>query len=232
MLDNIPTSGYVSFMTETFAPAAESRHESKTRILDAALHVIRAKGYSATRIEDVCEAAGLTKGSFFHHFSSKEELAIAAADYWSEITSSLFAGAPYHGPSDPLDRILAYVDFRKAMLRGELPDFTCLVGTMTQEVYDTHPAIREACERSISAHARTLVPDIEAAIRQHGIQGDWTAESLALFTQAAIQGAFILAKAKHGTSAAADAIDHLHRYIGLLFANSGSPTRPSEESSR
>ena len=88
----------------------ESRHESKTRLLDAALHVIRANGYSATRIEDICEAAGLTKGSFFHHFDSKEALALAAADYWIEGTSALFASAPYHAPSDPLDRLLAYVD--------------------------------------------------------------------------------------------------------------------------
>lgn len=193
------------------------KHESKTRFLDAALHVIRAKGYSATRIEDICEEAGLTKGSFFHHFSSKEEMAIAAADYWSEITSALFATATYHAPADPLERLLAYVDFRKAILQGRLPEFTCLVGTMTQEVYDTHPAIREACERSISGHAGTLVPDIEAAMREHGIRGDWTAESLALFTQAAIQGAFILAKAKHGVEVAGECIDHLRRYLELLF---------------
>jgi TetR/AcrR family transcriptional repressor of nem operon len=134
-------------------PVTDTRHESKTRLLQAALSVIRTKGYTATRIEDVCEAAGLTKGSFFHHFSTKEELAIAAADYWSEITSALFAQAPYHAPADPVDRILAYVDFRKALLQGELPEFTCLVGTMTQEVYGTHPAIREACEHSISGHA-------------------------------------------------------------------------------
>ena len=96
------------------------KHESKTRFLDAALHVIRAKGYSATRIEDICEEAGLTKGSFFHHFSSKEEMAIAAADYWSEITSALFATATYHAPADPLERLLAYVDFRKAILQGQV----------------------------------------------------------------------------------------------------------------
>lgn len=197
--------------------SVETRHESKTRILDAALRVFREKGYNATRIEDVCEAAGLTKGSFFHHFSSKEELAIAAADYWSEVTSALFAGAPYHQPADPLDRVLAYVDFRKALLRGELPEFTCLVGTMTQEVYGTHPAIRDACEASIAGHTETLVPDIEAAIEKYGAQGDWTAESLALFTQAAIQGAFIMAKAKDDVGAAADTIDHLRRYIRLLF---------------
>src|SRR5580698_6157826 len=139
----------------------ETRHESKTKLLDAALHVIRAKGYSATRVEDVCETAGLTKGSFFHHFDSKEALALAAADYWIENTGALFASAPFHAPANALDRLLAYVDFRKALLMGELPDFTCLVGTMVQETYDTHPAIREACNKSISGHAATLVPDIE-----------------------------------------------------------------------
>jgi TetR/AcrR family transcriptional repressor of nem operon len=195
----------------------ESVHESKRKLLDAALHVIRAKGYSATRVEDVCEAAGLTKGSFFHHFDSKEALALAAADYWIEGTGALFAGAPYHAPADPVERLLAYVDFRKALVMGELPEFTCLVGTMVQEVYDTHPALREACNRSIGGHAATLVPDIEEAMKLRGVGGDWTAESLALYTQASIQGAFILAKAQHGAKIAGECIDHLRRYLELLF---------------
>jgi TetR/AcrR family transcriptional repressor of nem operon len=197
--------------------ATETRHESKTKLLDAALRVIRAKGYSATRVEDICEAAGLTKGSFFHHFESKEALALAAADYWIEETGALFAAAPYHEVIDPVERLLAYVDFRKDLLTGELPEYTCLVGTMVQEVYDTHPALREACNKSISGHAALLVPDIEEAMRVRGIKADWTAESLALYTQAAIQGAFILAKAQHGTRIAAECIDHLRRYLELLF---------------
>jgi TetR/AcrR family transcriptional repressor of nem operon len=212
--------------------ASEKRHESKTKLLDAALHVIRAKGYTATRIEDVCEAAGLTKGSFFHHFDSKEALALAAADYWSEVTSGFFASAPYREHADPVDRLLAYVDFRKSILLGDLPDFTCLVGTMVQEVYDTHPALREACNRSIGGHAATLVPDIEEAMRQRGMHADWTAESLALYTQASIQGAFILAKAKHGTEIAAQCIDHLHRYLELLFAPPRLRNRTSQRSQR
>ena len=209
--------------------STEARHESKTKLLQAALHVIRVKGYSATRIEDVCEAAGLTKGSFFHHFDSKEALALAAADYWIEGTGSLFASAPFHAPRDPVDRLLAYVDFRKALLMGELADFTCLIGTMVQEIYDTHPAIREACNRSISGHAATLIPDIEEAIRQRGIEPNWTAESLALYTQPAIQGAFILAKAKRGAAIAAECIDHLRRYLELLFNQPRlEPSAPQE----
>jgi TetR/AcrR family transcriptional regulator, transcriptional repressor for nem operon len=195
----------------------ESRHGSKIRFLDAALHVIRAKGYSATRIEDICEAAGLTKGSFFHHFDSKESLALEAVDYWTEGSEALFSSAPCRDHADALDRLLSYLDFRKALLTGELSDFTCLAGTMVQEVYDTHPSLRNACNRSITSHALTLVPDIEEAMRERGMHPEWTAKSLALYMQAAIQGAFILAKASHGAAPAAQCIDHLRRYLELLF---------------
>ena len=198
---------------------------SRKKLLDASLHIIRSKGYEATTVDDICAAAGLSKGSFFHHFKSKEDLAVAAADFWIVGTTALFASAPYHAPADPLDRLLAYVDFRKSLLMGDLPEYTCLVGTMVQETYETHPAIRQICETSITGHAATLVPDIEAAIRQRGVRGDWTAESLALYTQATIQGAFILAKAKLSREVAAQCIDHLRRYLELLF----SPIHPQNQ---
>jgi TetR/AcrR family transcriptional repressor of nem operon len=191
---------------------------SRKKLLDAALYVIRAKGYEATTVDEICAAAGLSKGSFFHHFKSKEDLALAVADYWIDGTTALFASAPYHAPADPLDRLLDYVDFRKSLLMGDLPDYTCLVGTMVQETYGTHPAIRQACDSSISGHAATLVPDIEAAIRERGIRGDWTAESLALYIQATFQGAFVLAKAKLSREVAAQCFDHLRRYLELLFS--------------
>jgi TetR/AcrR family transcriptional repressor of nem operon len=212
---------------------AQTQHESKTKLLNAALHVIRAKGYTATRIEDICETAGLTKGSFFHHFKSKEELALAAAEHWNAVTGSLFASAAYKALPDPLDRVLAYVDLRKAILQGELSDFTCLVGTMVQEVYETHPSIRQACDKSISQHAATVQADIAEAMQKYAINAEWTAESLALYTQAVIQGAFILAKAKDGPAIAASCIDHLRRYLKLLFTqpaatenHSGPSTTP------
>ena len=209
---------------------AEARHGSKTKLLQAALQVIRSKGFTATRVEDICEAAGLTKGSFFHHFDSKEELALAATDYWIESSDALFASAPYHASADALERLLAYLDYRKALLTGELLDFTCLAGTMVQEVYDTHPAIREACNRSINGHAATLVADIEEAMRQRGMRPGWTSESLALYTQATLQGAFILAKAQGGAAIAEHCIDHLRRYIELLFQ--ASPRFASTSRSR
>ena len=198
-------------------PRPTSKTGARTKLLEAALSVIRAKGYSATSVDELCAAAGVTKGAFFHHFKSKDDLGVAAAEHWSEMTGALFAAAPYHDHPDPLERVLAYVAFRKVLLKGRLPEFTCLVGTMVQETYETAPAIREACERSITGHAGTLEADIEAAMCERNMAPDWTAKSLALHTQAVIQGAFILAKATGGAEIAADSISHLHRYIEMLF---------------
>src|SRR5262252_6573170 len=130
------------------------QHESKTKLLDATLKVVRAKGYSATRIEDVCAEAGLTKGSFFHHFKSKEDLALTAVAHWDAHGSQIFAAAPYHNAGNPLSRLIAYIEFRKAILTGELPDFTCFAGTIIQEAYQTHPDVSAACERKRRSGSR------------------------------------------------------------------------------
>lgn len=197
---------------------------ARTKLLDAAFGTIREKGYAATSVDELCGRAGVTKGAFFHHFKSKDALAAAAADHWSQTTAALFASAPYHDHADPLTRILAYIDFRKDLVRGEIAEFTCLVGTMVQEAYETAPDIRGACWRSISGHAQTLEEDIQAAIEKYHVT-DVTAESLALYTQATIQGAFILAKAKNDAGVAIDMIDHLKRYVELLFTCKGREGR-------
>lgn len=194
------------------------RPDARIKLLDAAIQVIRQKGYAATSVDDLCRAAGVTKGAFFHHFESKDALAVAAANHWSEGTSALFASAPYHQPKDPLDRVLAYIDFRTALLEGSVPEFTCLAGTLVQEAYGASDAIRAACAASIFGHAQTLEADIEAARNKYHVDGDWTARSLALHTQAVLQGAFVLAKADGGPAIAKEMAAHLKNYVRLLFA--------------
>lgn len=195
-----------------------SPHPTRTRILHAAFDVMRRKGYAATSVDDLCEVAGLTKGGFFHHFKSKEELAIAAAQYWGEWTGALFANAPFNAYEDPLDQLIAYVDFRIEMLDGRtLPEFTCYLGTTVQETYATHPALRDAVDASFMGHVELITKIAAAAKARHAPHASWSAESLALHTQAVIQGAFILAKARGGPEVAAEQLLHLRRYIELLF---------------
>ena len=195
-----------------------ARHESKTRLLDAALHVIRAKGYSAATVDDICGAAGVTKGSFFHHFKGKDDLALAAVEHFSTMADGLFATAPYRGLKDPLERLLGYVDFRAAILSGALPEFTCLLGTLVQETYDTHPAIRRACDRCMSSHIAALSRDVTLARQLYAPHAPWSVDSVGYFIQSVLQGAFIFAKAKQSPAVARESLAHLRRYLTLLFA--------------
>ena len=202
-----------------------AQHHSRLKLLNAALHIIRQKGYAATTVDDICAEAGVTKGSFFHHFKSKDALAIAAVEYWEQMTGGLFASAPYHQPADPLDRLLGYVDFRLQIMGGELADFTCLLGTLVQETYETHPEIRAACLRALDSHIDVLTRDAAAAKQLYAPRAPWTPESVGTFIQAVLQGSFIFAKAHGGPEVARHNIDHLRRYLISLFPRATKPAR-------
>ena len=193
-------------------------HEAKTKLLTAALHSVRAKGYAATTVDDICRGAGVTKGSFFHHFSSKDDLAVSAAAFWGEMTEGFFAAAPYHLSDDPLKRLLGYIQFRDEILRGGLPDYTCFLGTLLQETYGTHPQFRAACDKVLSAHVALLVPDIEAAKKLYAPDAPWTAASVGYFIQSVLQGAFIFAKAKQSPDVVRESLGHLRQYLVHLFS--------------
>ena len=83
-------------------------------------------------------------------------------------------------------------------------------------------------QSSIEAHAATVEADIALAMTQHGIAAAWTAKSLALHTQAVLQGSFVLAKAQGGPRVAIDSVDHLRRYIEFLFGRVPSDPSPNQ----
>lgn len=207
------------------ARLARNPADTRRRLEDAAVRVFREKGFVAATVDDLCAAAGVSKGAFFHHFADKQALALAGAARFSDLACGLFADAPYRDIADPRDRLLAYVAFRKALLIGDLPDVTCYFGTLVQETYDTHPAIRAACDAGIRAHADDVARDIAAAKALYAPDADWAPESLALHTQAVLQGAFILAKAAGDTAVAVESLTHLERYMKLILPHSG----PQEE---
>lgn len=203
-----------------FRPAPQT---ARDKLLEAGVRLVREQGFAATSVDDLCRAAGVTKGAFFHHFASKEALGVALAAYWSSSTGGFFAEAPYHHLARPIDRVLGYIDLRRALIAGPPESFSCVAGTMLQESFRTSEAIRAACEASIMGNAAALEGDIAAAMAEAGVTGT-TAASLSRHVQTVIQGAFILAKSQQRDAAADlahEAIGHLRRYFELLFNAGG-----------
>ena len=196
-------------------PAKSSARE---KLIEAAIATVRYKGFSATSVDEICQAAGVTKGAFFHHFASKEALAVAAAGAWTDIAEQrIFTQPDWVRINNPLHRLMGHIEFRLSMLNGPAEDFTCFVGTLVQEAYNSSDPIRAACDASITAYAKRLAEDIEPVIAQYGTADNVTALGLAYHIQAVLQGAFILAKAKASPEIARDSVAHLKRYIEMLF---------------
>jgi len=196
---------------------AQIASETRGKLLDAARDVIRTKGYAGSTVDDICAAAGVTKGSFFHHFDSKEELGIAAVERFGAMAATLFGSAPYRSKSDPRDRVLGYVDFRIVILQGEIPLYTCLIGTTVQETYASHPNLRVACDRILSEHVAELTSDLAAAKARYAPDASWNPESVGYFMQCVLQGAFIFAKAKQNAEIATASLGHLRNYLVTLL---------------
>jgi TetR/AcrR family transcriptional repressor of nem operon len=128
-----------------------------------------------------------------------------------------------------LQRLLGYVDFRGEILDGEVAEYTCLLGTLVQETYATHPDIRAACEQALADHIAVLTDDLEAAKQKYAPDAPWTAESVGYFIQSVLQGAFIFAKATQSPEVVRDGLAHLRRYLETLFEQ---PRKPKRKESR
>jgi TetR/AcrR family transcriptional repressor of nem operon len=205
------------------APSKPRRGDGRTALIEAAHALVRRKGWSGTSVDELCTAAGVTKGAFFHHFASKEVLGVAAAEQWTaRAQQHIFSQPDYLRIADPLERVLGHIDFRLTLIAGAAEDYSCFVGTIVQESFATSEPLREASNASITAYSERLAQDIEQAIEVHRPLPGVTALGLAYHVQAVLQGAFVLAKAKGDPAYARDTVMHLKRYVAMLFGKEPS----------
>jgi TetR/AcrR family transcriptional regulator, transcriptional repressor for nem operon len=197
---------------------AQAQSPTKEKILDAAQQLMLAKGFPATTVDEICEAAGFTKGSFFHYFESKEHLGKEVLNrFFSFSLQQRSQQGSFRKKSDPLQRVYGYVDrFIEMATNPELPS-GCLLGHFTQELSNTHPEIRSLCAQHFAEWAATFKHDLDEAKAKHAPRAPFDTQSLAEYFIAVMQGSRILATAKQDAGVFERNLQHFKRYIKSLF---------------
>lgn len=190
---------------------------AKEKLLDAAQGLMLAKGYTATTVDEICKEAGLTKGSFFHYFESKEDLGKAALDRFSGAMFQMMKDAPFNKREDPLKRVFGFLDFMLEIAKNPAIPKSCLIGNFSQELSGTHPEIRSLCEGYFSQWSEALKKDLDEAKRRYKTKISFNSLSLADHFISAMEGSLILAKAKQETRVIEESIIHLKQYLKSLF---------------
>ncbi len=196
---------------------AQTHSPTKEKLLDAAQQLMLAKGFPATTVDEICETAGLTKGSFFHYFASKEQLGKEVLDRFYFSRQQMVEQGLFRKKSDPLQRVYGYVDRVIEMSKNPKLPRTCLLGHFTQELSDTHPEIRLLCAQHFAEWAATLKQDLDEAKAQHAPKAPFDTQSLAEYFLAVMQGSRILATAKQDAKVIEQNLQHLKRYVKSLF---------------
>ena len=139
--------------------APEQKVERRNNIIQAAWRCARKKGFHELTIEEICDEAGVSKGSFYGYFESKQELLLALLE--DEAAGRLAILEALENASTGVNRLQA---FARAMLeRGEDPARVQVLADLWATIGNETP-VREAFSASVNARRSVLREWIDAAV--------------------------------------------------------------------
>lgn len=191
--------------------------ETKRRIVDASVNLMRTRGFNATSLDDICAAAGVTKGGFFHYFKNKDEIARAALAEFAEQRARAYASAPFRNLADPLDRVFGRLDFAMESMSAGRGTKGCLIGMLAQELSLTNSGLRDVSHTYLSRMAEDFEKDLTDAKARYAPKAALDPKKLANLYVATVQGSLLMAKAAASNEAISQNIEQLRHYLEILF---------------
>lgn len=191
--------------------ARASSHDVRERLLEAGVRIFSKSGFNGCSVQDITEAAGVPKGSFYNHFDSKEALGAAALDhYWADGACDRLSVLDDAALS-PLERLRTY--FEQSATELAQLDFTCgcLIGNMAAELCDHSPVISAELSKIFTGWSRRVAACINEAQSAGEIGAEADANMLATFVLNAWEGAVLRARIEKGDRP-------LRQFIETLFA--------------
>jgi len=141
--------------------------ETRAHILDAAEKSIARQGYTATSVEDICRAAGVTKGGFYHHFSSKQMLFLELLEAWLSRLDVRLEAVGADAATVP-ERLLRMGELGGQVFRQRRGQLQILLEFWEQAAHD--PAVWEAATAPLRRYQESLATLIESGIAEGTLQ--------------------------------------------------------------
>jgi TetR/AcrR family transcriptional repressor of nem operon len=168
--------------------------KTRRRIVGHATLLMYEKGYAKTTIDDVIAAAGVTKGSFYFHFSSKEELGYAVIESASNFILGSMRESLDRQDLGPQERI-------ETMLRGvqgivEAADCSrgCILGNLALETSNTNDVFRERIAQAFRDWSQLIASELEQMKREGELPPDFNCTRYANFAISALEGGIMISK--------------------------------------
>ncbi len=169
-----------------------ARITAKDKLLDAALAIMADKDYMVTTVDEICEKAGVSKGSFYHFFESKEDLGLAAISTYYRFSVEDIRGAEFMKLPDPVERAFGYLDYMEAKA-DQLQRTGCLFGNFAVGAARTNPRLQERVSEIFNGLAGAIAPLLAPFANEDG--GHPTAAELAETYLAILEGSIVMGRA-------------------------------------
>jgi len=195
-----------------------SEAPSRTSILKTARNLMLRYGYAATSVDDICSKAGVTKGSLYHFFGTKEELGLAVLNgFYAEGVARVASGV-YAEMNDPYQRLIGLFDHLEA-IGPDLWRHGCLMGNFACELGESSQMIRRRVAEMFEELVNRLAPFFRPIAR-----GRKEADELAEQTLMVIEGAVVMARAHDDPSRIASGLRRFRRTIEAQIGKSRTAT--------
>ncbi|MGD8483973.1 MAG: TetR/AcrR family transcriptional regulator [Thioalkalispiraceae bacterium] len=194
---------------------------TKEKILDVAQHLLLEHGFGGMSVDQLIDAAGITKGAFFYHFKSKNALAQALLERYVQMDDALLhdlMGRAEKLSHDPLQQYLIFVGLLEETLRGlSEPPPGCLVASYLYQLEMFTPDTQHAVINGFKEWQRVLGDKLQQALDKQAPKLPVTAMQLYDNLLALFEGGVIMAKLYQKSDTLAEQVAQHKNYIELLF---------------
>jgi TetR/AcrR family transcriptional regulator, transcriptional repressor for nem operon len=176
------------------------RPSVKEEIVEAALKVLHQRGFNATGVQDITDAAGVPKGSFYNHFESKEALGLEALErYWQGALNGLELLKDTR--TAPVARLKAYFRGLNDLARKLKYRPGCMIGNLSVEMSYQSPAIRERLAGILARWSTAIEACVKEAQADGSLRPDLDASAMAVFLLNSWEGAVLRSKVDRSDAA-------------------------------